>query len=359
MRGQSFARLFLATGMAAALLATPAAYAQNNVDRVKFDTCDGVELHGSFYPGKNGPKSTCVLLLHNVGGDNKNVDNSQQDGWDRLAKALQEGGFAVLSFDFRGHGNSTGVQPSYWKYNHNSVVRGAGKSETISYKDYQKGYYPILVNDIAAAKALLDRRNDNGECNSRSIIVIGAQEGGVLGTMWAVTEWQRYQLINLFPLRLDPTAEGKSINACVFLSMSSSQPELGNWMKLLGKDKHTPMGFLYGANDANASNFAQKWAKDLKGKNAPTDKLTRAEGTPKSTLAGHNLLRKDLDTVEKIVTYCKKVVETVTPSDYSKLEFEKKGYAWNFTGVRPIIGKKADEKLLVPVPLTHIGVRTP
>jgi hypothetical protein len=356
MRRHSFACLALA----AALLATPAAYAQNPVDRVKFDTCDGVELHGSFYPGKNGPKSTCVLLLHNIAsGDSKNAYNSQQDGWDRLAKALQDtGNFAVLSFDFRGHGNSTGIQPSFWKYAHNSGVRGAGKSEAISYKDYQKSYFPILVNDIAAAKALLDRRNDNGECNSRSIILIGAQEGAVLGTMWAVTEWQRYQLINLFPLRLDPNPEGKCVNACVWLSMTSSQSEQGNWMKLLAKN-HIPMGFLYGASDATAANFAQKWAKDLKGKTAPTDKLTRADNIPKSTLAGHNLLRKDLDTVEKVVNYCKKVLEAVTPADYAKTEFEKKGYAWNFPGVRPIIGKKPDEKLLIPVPLTHIGVRTP
>ena len=63
--------------------------------------------------------------------------------------------------------------------------------------------------------------------------------------------------------------------------------------------------------------------------------------------------------MEKVVNYCKKVVETVTLPDYGKVEFEKKGYAWNFPTIRPIIGKKPDEKLLAPVPLTHIGVRTP
>jgi pimeloyl-ACP methyl ester carboxylesterase len=363
MRRQLNARLVWATGLMFALLATPTAYPQNNVDRVKFDTCDGVELHGSFYPSRNGAKSTCVILLHNIGGDAKNIDNSQQDGWDRLAKALQAEGFAVLSFDFRGHGNSTQIQPSFWKYPQNAGLRGFGKAESISYKDYQKSYYPILVNDIAAAKALLDRRNDSGECNSRSIILVGAQEGAVVGTMWAVTEWSRYQLlnVNLFaPAALDKNPEGKSIIACVWLSMSSSQSELGNWLKLLGKEKRMPMGFLYGANDATAANFAQRWAKELKGKNAPTDKLTSAEGTPKSSLAGHNLLRKDLNTVEKIATYCKKVVDTVTPSDQSKIEFEKKGYAWSFQqGGRPIIAKKLDEKLLSPIPISNIGVRAP
>jgi predicted alpha/beta hydrolase len=359
MRRQLIARLASTALTMAAVLVGRAAHGQN-VDKVKFDTCDGVELHGSFYPGKNGPKSTCVILLHNVGGDAKNIDNSQQDGWDRLAKELQSAGFAALTFDFRGHGNSTQIQPSFWKYNHNLGLRGAGKSESISYKDYQKSYYPILVNDIAAAKALLDRRNDNGECNSRSIILVGAQEGAVIGAMWAVSEMSRYQLVNLFPIKLDATPEGKNINACVWLSMNSQQGEIGTWLRTLGKDKHIPMGFLYGANDSGSANFAQRWAKDLKGKSAPTDKLTRAEGTPKIALAGHNLLRKDLDTVEKVVNYCKAVIDAVTPSDPSKVEFEKKAYAWNFSASgRPIPAKKQDEKLLAPIPLSNIGVRTP
>jgi hypothetical protein len=120
------------------------------------------------------------------------------------------------------------------------------------------------------------------------------------------------------------------------------------------------MGFLYGANDTTSASFSQRWAKELKGKTAPTDKLTAADATQKSTLAGHNLLRKDLDTVEKIVKYCKSVGEVVTPADPSKIEFEKKAYAWNFQqGGRPIIAKKPDEKVLGPIPLNNIGVRTP
>jgi predicted alpha/beta hydrolase len=360
MRRQSIARLASAAVVTAAVFACPVVYGQN-VDKVKFDTCDGVELHGSFYPGKNGPKSTCVILLHNIGGDAKNIDNSQQDGWDRLAKALQDAGFAALTFDFRGHGNSTQIQPSFWKYQQNLGLRGAGKSETISYKDYQRSYYPILVNDIAAAKTLLDRRNDNGECNSRSIILVGAQEGAVVGTMWAVSEMSRYQLLNVFPATLDKNPEGKNINAFVWLSMNSQQGELGNWLRTLGKDKHIPMYFLYGANDSGSSNFAQRWAKELKGKTAPTDKLTRAVGTDKIALAGHNMLRKDLDTVEKVVNYCKAVLDTITPNDSGKIEFEKKAYAWSFQagGTRPIIGKRPDEKLMGPIPLANIGVRTP
>jgi hypothetical protein len=356
MRGHLVARLILAAGLFAALLDPSPALAQK-VDRVKFDTCDGVELHGSWY-GKDA-KSTCVILLHNVGGPKPG--NSQQDGWDRLAKALNEKGFAVLAFDFRGHGNSTSVVPGFWQKAYNAGVRGGPKSETINHKDFQKSYYPILVNDIAAAKAFLDRRNDSGECNSRSIILIGAQEGAALGVMWLASEWHRFQVISSFPrVRLDTAPEGKNVIACVWLSMTGSQPELGNWLKAIGKDKKVPMGFLYGANDATAASFAQKWAKDLKGTTSPTKELTAADAIAKSSLAGSDLLRKDLDTVDRIATYCTKVIsnDKITPADPAKVEFEKKGYAWSFGGA-PIPGKGVDEKLLQAVPLANLGVRVP
>lgn len=352
MRRQFLARLAFAAGLAAALLSPSAAHAQKKVDRVKFETCDGVELHGLFYPSAAGAKATCVILLHNIGG------NSQQDGWDRLASELQNKNFAVLSFDFRGHGNSDRVLPSFWKVAHNSSVRGGPKSETINYKDYQRNYYPMLVNDIAAARAFLDRRNDGSECNSRSIILIGAQEGAVIGTMWLASEMHRFQVLSVQPLKLDMNPEGKSVNACVWLSMTSAQAELGNWLKMIGRDKRVPMGFLYGANDTTATSFAQKWAKELKGTVMPTKKYTAAEAIPKSNLAGHMLLRKDLSTVEKIVTYCKDVMDNITAADSGRVEFDKKGYAWNFNG-RTITGKIPEEKLLHPIPLSNIGVRTP
>ena len=72
-------------------------------ERVRFDTVDQVELHGTFYPSTKGKRASCVLLLHALGKD------SQQEGWDKLAKELQSKGYAVLAFDFRGHGKSDRV----------------------------------------------------------------------------------------------------------------------------------------------------------------------------------------------------------------------------------------------------------
>ena len=179
--------------------------------------------------------------------------------------------------------------------------------------------------------------------------------------MRLMSEWHRYQVVSTLPLlKLDTTPEGKYVNACVWLSMTGgSQSELGSWLKIVGKDKKVPMAFLYGANDSAAASFAQKWAKELKGTTGITKKYTAAEATPKSKLAGHELLRKELDTVDKIVEYCAGVRENTTAADAAKIDFEKKGYAWSFVGARPITGKFVDEKLLYHIPWANLGVRVP
>src|SRR4051794_20956288 len=99
------ARLSLVVPALTLLLAGRAAA---DSEAVTFDTVDGVKIKGTFWPGAKGRKSPTVLILHdfemNKGGD------SHQDGWDSLGDALQKKGLAVLSFDFRGHGQSTAIR---------------------------------------------------------------------------------------------------------------------------------------------------------------------------------------------------------------------------------------------------------
>src|SRR5438105_3389463 len=74
------------------------AAANTNQERVKFETVDQVEIHGAYYASSRGAKGPCAMLLHELGG------TSQQEGWNELATELQKKGYAVLIFDFRGHG---------------------------------------------------------------------------------------------------------------------------------------------------------------------------------------------------------------------------------------------------------------
>lgn len=63
---------------------------------------DGTNLKGTYYSsGRRGP---AMLLLHQC--------NMDRHAWDGLAKDLAESGFHVLTFDFRGFGQSGGGRPA-------------------------------------------------------------------------------------------------------------------------------------------------------------------------------------------------------------------------------------------------------
>jgi hypothetical protein len=350
MRLVSLSRLALALPLAGLLLSSPQAHAQK-VEREKFETCDGVELHGTFYPSAKGAKAISVLLLHNIKG------KSADDGWDRLAKALQAEGFAVLSFDFRGHGDSTTIaQPMvFWKEQKNKwamkPTTANGKlKDTINYKDYGQGYYPMLVNDIAAAKNCLDTHNDSNECNSRNLIVIGAGDGATLGALWLATEMNRYQIVSELPLKLDTKPEGKGAIACVWLSMTPTlatrRVDPGPWLRATGKANKVPMLFFYGGTDNAAKNFAENWGggKELKGDDKMTKKFTVAKAIPKTKLAGRELLKKDLDTIDLIVTSLTNLQKDANLTNWSKVDFETKGFMWQIPGRGRLVCKPAKEK---------------
>ncbi len=158
--------------------------------RVSFPTCDGMELAGTFYPPGAGKKDkdAVVLLVHNFSHRGGGGSHGE---WDDLAAKLQKEGYSVLSFDFRGFGGSKSVSPDFWKFRQNQVLRGfrggAKSAESIDQKDFPGHYYPVLINDIAAARAFLDRKNDMRDVNTSNLIVIGAGQGA---TPWPLCGWR-------------------------------------------------------------------------------------------------------------------------------------------------------------------------
>src|SRR5439155_10748847 len=104
-------------------------------------------------------------------------------------------GYAVLTFDFRGHGDSTSLANvmQFWTQPHNKgvgvTVNPVKPPDSIDNKTFLPTYYRYLVNDVAAAKAFLDRKNDGGELNVANLVVIGAGEGATVGALWLASEF--------------------------------------------------------------------------------------------------------------------------------------------------------------------------
>jgi len=274
--------------------------AQDNKEDVSFKTIDGVLIKGVFYTGSKGPNSPTVMLLHSWGG------NCSQAGAQEFAKRLQEKGYSVLTFDFRGHGLSTTVEPEkFWKYQPNvNHVKGKKDQTTIKYTDFKPTYLPYLLNDIMAAREDLDNRNDSGGCNVSNILVIGAEEGASLGLAWIASEFYRESINKKNnagvpwlwnpKLTLDRPAS-EDIAGAIFLTMPRFPQKINfpysHFMSLTKeKIRNIPMWFTYGEEDkvgkADAAWFSDTFKLnrgDLKIKN-----LTLP--IPKTTLKGGKLL---------------------------------------------------------------------
>jgi len=112
-----------------------------------------------------------VILVHARG-------RSRAD-WEDLAEELQDEGYAVLTFDLRGHGGST-------KQGDRTLAHA-----TMSPQDWEKA-----LLDLTAAYQFLTNR---GEVNKGKIGVIGAGLGANLALNWAAQQPPVRSLVLLSP----------------------------------------------------------------------------------------------------------------------------------------------------------------
>lgn len=337
----------------AALLLVPAfARAQAQaVEKITFPTFDGVDLQGDWYPSNKTTKAPTALLVHKLGADRKQLT--------AVAEELQKQDFAVLALDLRGHGASTTVDPNlFWKVPANARAGSMAKSpKTIDFKNFDRSYYPFLINDLAAAKYFLEKKNNARECNVNDLVIVGAEDGATLVALWNMTEWDRRRSTpnpaNPFQPKIGEP-EGKDIAALVFLSLHTGLGSGNKWLSVATplhqafrgdyiKDaaakqnlrEKTGYCLIYGSEDeASAKLAGDVYNTDL---NAEKNKLklTYKVGL-KTKLAGADLLGKDdLETEKKVTTYLKDRVFEARKStaweeralkDYPVMEVPLKNY---------------------------------
>jgi alpha-beta hydrolase superfamily lysophospholipase len=313
----------------------PAQGKDKKPDKVVIPTTDGVKLHGNWY-ASNQQNAPVVMLLHSP----SKTDDSSKKGWHELATALQEKGYAVISFDFRGCGGSTELEgggAKFWGIRNNAeLVRPDRKAmDTISFERYDYRYLPTLVNDIAAVKAYLDKKNDQGEVNTNTTILIGAEMGATLGAIWLNAEWFRYKYeppdrFNGIPAKFAEYPEGKGVIAAIWLSMSPSlgrtSVQIPQTLAVPVRSKATPTVWLYGAKDEAAARLAQQWEKALK----LTDKKYKYIGSQavakSEKLSGRELLGPGLGVAKSITDYLDTLTEL--KAEWAAKDFTNSQYIW-------------------------------
>jgi len=248
-----------------------------------FKSIDGVKLEGQFYKSPKGKDVPTVLLVH---GFQQKPDDA---AWDDTAKTLAAN-YNVFRFDFRGHGKSTDIDPTeFWldKYPNKQYVRiqpplTTVTKNTIKFGDFLPSYYPVLVQDLAAARHELDRMNDAGLINSSMIYILASGDMTYLTLFFIATEWQRekkkpgeillhprYHFVSPNrPLTEGYDPAGQDYAGCVFLGPNRlpatgtafSNQDMKNIIynaktQSVKLRTETPMLFLYGSKNARDPAF--------------------------------------------------------------------------------------------------------
>jgi hypothetical protein len=220
---------------------------------------------------------------------------------------------------------------------------------------------PVLVNDIAAVKAYLDRKHDAKECNTANTIVIGAEGGGTLGAIWINSEWYRHKFTPPAMLGakivVDKRPEGNDIVAAVFLSLSPqiSPKKAVTLSSVLGvpcKTHGMAAAFYYGEEDSKGGEFAKSLETKLTGK--PVGKATGkqvfigATKVPGTKLSGIKLLTKGTKTDQSIVEYLEAVLKDRSNESIER-DYQGAHFIWKNPAnpnLVPIPARKKNEKNL-------------
>jgi pimeloyl-ACP methyl ester carboxylesterase len=393
-------RRALVAGLLSAALAglTTPGRGQTAADAPKeetFSTVDGVELRGVFYRATN-PKQAAgntpiVLVLHSYRGGPfasapkeavaKADFEKEEAAWDNACKLIQSKGVHAFRFDFRGHGKSTRLAAKDFYDTTNPAVTPWGKinkdftklprdakgaaiatyatQTTLEAADFEPKYYPMLVQDLAAARAHLDKKNDAGEVNTSSIYLLGANDAVNLGLFWVLTEWNRERVWSdvftpawprIFPRRPRQPGDdyaGKDVRGAIWLSPAPSPGNSLSHGALQGLvftepaidiRMETQMAFMYGKNEERAGAKSEDVRRSLTdtvlrvdprnisadvkpgakqperkfvgptGKQIPNPKITFYKSIP-TKLWGTNLLGNNLGTEEDLANFFKEVEE--------------------------------------------------
>lgn len=181
--------MLLAATLAAGTLLPQDKSAAPPVEGFTCETRDGVRIVGDFYPpgrgrGQRGP---VVILLHAIGPGRSSA--SRRD-FGSFPRQLQAEGFAVVTFDFRGHGESQTIDPEkYWR---DTPLPKAVKDRPptkIDCRDFKtQRDFANLACDLVAIKVWINGKNNAKGCNSHAYSLVGVEQAGLVGLLWSNSE---------------------------------------------------------------------------------------------------------------------------------------------------------------------------
>ena len=197
---------------------------------VTFRTKDQKLLAGTYYASNQGKEAPVVVLLHMKGG-NRLV-------WRILAPKLQQQGFAVITVDLRGHGQSKGGSSTTAKKKA-TKKKSKGKSKRRNVEDVNlrpQDYHAMVRLDLEAVKKFIYEQHQEQKLNMRKMGIVAAGMSSAVAVNFAARDWNKEPYED--GLGSARTPRGQDVRALVLLSPQPAgpvpegkvwSPEHGHW----------------------------------------------------------------------------------------------------------------------------------
>lgn len=330
-------------------------------ESVHFAALDHIELAGTLYHGWKGKKGMTVLMLHDLDS------NRSSPGWKRLAQALQAEGHTVLTFDFRGRGDSKKVSAKFWAYSVNQYLSAhepglpPERQPKLLKGVFPSDYMPWLIEDIAAARTYLDLRHDEpeGPVNTFNLVVVGAGQASALGSLWLATEGLRYNAADASNKILLKYPEKRSILQAVWIGMADPlkfRPfGIHGWLEGAHAKPVVPITFIYGEDDIDTSTLLSVPIREKFGQ------PLALRGVP---LSGQILLDRDAHAANQVQEYLVKTLGKLRDQGWVPRQVKTRLSLWKIPLLlsdkreheRWYIARRAGQEHLSPAPFQPLNV---
>jgi dienelactone hydrolase len=335
--------------LAAAACPSSTARGAEEAQAVTLTTGDGAKLSARYHPGDKGGKSPAVIVLDDL------ADDARPAVCDDLARQLVKEGCTVLCFDFRGCGRSRDVEPEFWENTNNQQsVKGYkadGPPEAVRFADFKPGYLPTLVNDVAAARAYLERRNDARECNTGQLYVIGFGRGATLGQLWVASEWARFRVSGV-QNKIASRPEGRDVAGCVWVgprfALDKQAVPMFDLLKASEARRGTLVGLIHAADDAEGARFADQCRAAFNPPGKTPLVATHALPHDAKSLGSRGEVA---ERVGKFVAGMRKLQELPPWDDR---DFGDRRFVWAFRGAPIVPAKDEGDDHFQPVPVDQL-----
>jgi len=201
----------------------PAAPTKAVGEAIELKTRDNQELHATFFaPKKKGYRAPAALLVHGAGEDRKELD--------KIGISLQKRGFAVLSIDLRGHGESSRTECNWTK---------------LSEEDRERTW-AYSLRDLAAGASFLRSRED---VHTSNLSIVGVRSGSTIAVRYAHSDENTRALVLVAPkaseLGFDVSADLNELGGLPTLILASKDGRnLAERMQLAAHSANDDLPFV-------------------------------------------------------------------------------------------------------------------